>query len=215
MRELSAMETDTSQESSAKSYEQRRLRLAQQLLEARTSQAELGKLAQVTVFTVNRCLTGKRIVKESTLRKLEAAMSDILAGQRRTRMLNQQRGQAGPGLASLSPAMLAGGGLLTTGFRAGSLSDSSLPSYDANQEVRGLRETIARQAEHIARQAEYIELVQKVNGLLKESNDMLSQLVENYQADAQDAIEEAKINRATIEGFLQLRQKDPAATTKK
>lgn len=65
------------------SYEQRRAGVKKLRMKAGLSQVRLGALAGVDPVTIARFENGKQDVKQSTLTKIEEALSDILAAQKR------------------------------------------------------------------------------------------------------------------------------------
>lgn len=161
------MGADMSRKSSARhfSYAERRSVLVKKRQEAGVSQAQWADLAGVTVFTVSRFETGQRDVKASTLRKLEDAMADILAGQRMTQMLNQQRGRTAP----LSKMMAA----------------PSRPSNDARDiELADLRQQV-----EILR--DMVSLLQERDARFDEAYTLMREVVDQYAKEGFERPKEA------------------------
>jgi transcriptional regulator with XRE-family HTH domain len=84
------------------SYEERRRTLKKLRKQAKISQRRLAELCGVTHFTIGRFENGRQDVSPKTLKKMEEALSDALAGLKITALLHAQRTRTGS-LAQMAP----------------------------------------------------------------------------------------------------------------
>jgi transcriptional regulator with XRE-family HTH domain len=164
------------------SYEERRRTLRKVRKKAKISQVRLAELAGVDHFSISRFEAGSRDVSPKMLKKIEEALSDVMAGQKVTALLRAQRTQTDV-LSEMAPPRREPGSESYWTAREQSVQKGSRPTTHLMLENSGLREENANLSEQVNILRGIVEMLQEQATNWQETCTLQSEVIRLFEEE--------------------------------